>query len=551
VGELMQVDRRADIAVDRVVDHAVGRRVTAVARRFAVLTALRWLPTGLLMPILVVLKQERGLSLGQVGMVFAVQGAVVLVLELPTGGLADALGRRPVLVAASAFDVGALALLAVARTPLAFVVAAAAEGVYRALESGPLEAWFVDATHAVDPRADIEAGLGRAGTAAGGAIAVGALAAAGVTAWWPAGAGDVLAVPVVAAIGARLVDTLALARLMTERRRTGGRPLAALRSGVAAVPHVVRGTLRLVGHSRALRCLVAVELSWGAGLVAVELLSAPRLVELVGDTTGGVTAFAVAVAGAWSASAVGAALAGRATAVAGGSAFRLGAWLRVAQGGATAMIALVAGPVAMIAGYLGFYVVHGMANVVHYGLVHRFVGPGERTTVLSVHSLTARAGGIAAGLVLAPLAARAGIGWALLAAAVVLAAAAPLYGIARRPAPEELPGAAARVGHMATEVRDAEEHGRYEVLVDGALAGFAQYRDDAGVRVFTHTEVFDAFEGQGVGSALAAGALDLVRAAGLRIVALCPFIASYVERHPEQADLVDAAADRRVRAAVE
>jgi predicted GNAT family acetyltransferase len=104
---------------------------------------------------------------------------------------------------------------------------------------------------------------------------------------------------------------------------------------------------------------------------------------------------------------------------------------------------------------------------------------------------------------------------------------------------------------MATEVRDAEEHGRYEVLVDGALAGFAQYRDDAGVRVFTHTEVFDAFEGQGVGSALAAGALDLVRAAGLRIVALCPFIASYVERHPEQADLVDAAADRRVRAAVE
>jgi MFS family permease len=137
----------------------------ALRRRFVVLTALRWLPTGLLIPLTVVLMQSRGLSLAEVGLVSATQGVVVLVLELPTGGLADALGRRPVLVAATALNVVSLALLAVAHSPGAFMAAWAVQGVYRALESGPLESWFVDASLAVDPRADIEGGLARAGTA--------------------------------------------------------------------------------------------------------------------------------------------------------------------------------------------------------------------------------------------------------------------------------------------------------------------------------------------------------------------------------------------------
>jgi predicted GNAT family acetyltransferase len=93
---------------------------------------------------------------------------------------------------------------------------------------------------------------------------------------------------------------------------------------------------------------------------------------------------------------------------------------------------------------------------------------------------------------------------------------------------------------MSIEVRDAPDRRRYEVLDDGTLAGFAEYRDQGDVRIFTHTEVFPAFEGRGVGTALARGALDDVRASGRRVVAQCPFIRAYIERHPEHADLVDA-----------
>ena len=80
-------------------------RLASVGRRFVALNALRWLPTGLLIPVTAVLMQSRGLSLAQIGLVMAVQGAVVIVLELPTGGLSDALGRRPVLLVASALDI--------------------------------------------------------------------------------------------------------------------------------------------------------------------------------------------------------------------------------------------------------------------------------------------------------------------------------------------------------------------------------------------------------------------------------------------------------------
>jgi len=94
-----------------------------------------------------------------------------------------------------------------------------------------------------------------------------------------------------------------------------------------------------------------------------------------------------------------------------------------------------------------------------------------------------------------------------------------------------------------TEVRVADnpERRRYEALVDGALAGYVFYRQREGELVLIHTEVGDEFEGQGVGSRLAAGTLDDIRARGLRIRPVCPFIAGYIERHPEYGDLVAAA----------
>ena len=87
-------------------------------------------------------------------------------------------------------------------------------------------------------------------------------------------------------------------------------------------------------------------------------------------------------------------------------------------------------------------------------------------------------------------------------------------------------------------VQDNSARHRYEIYVDGALAGFSAYRDEPGRRVITHTKIDDDFEGQGIGSALARGALDDVRRKDVAVVPRCPFIAGYISRHPDYADLV-------------
>ncbi|MEJ7582595.1 MAG: MFS transporter [Acidimicrobiales bacterium] len=259
-------------------------------RRFLVLTALRWLPTGFLIPVTAVFMLSRGLSIAEVGIAVAVQSAVVLLLELPTGGWADSFGRRRVLLLAGVLDVVALTWFVVSTSLVGFMVAWAIQGVYRALDSGPLEAWFVDESLAAAADADIETGIARSGTAIGAAISTGALGAAALVAIGPLGGVEALALPVLAALVLRVVDLGAKGLLLDEARpptATGMR--GAVREGVRAVL-----------HGRALRALVLVELVWGAGLVGVELLSGPRLVELFGDPEQGVTTLGVTAAIAWS-----------------------------------------------------------------------------------------------------------------------------------------------------------------------------------------------------------------------------------------------------------
>lgn len=91
---------------------------------------------------------------------------------------------------------------------------------------------------------------------------------------------------------------------------------------------------------------------------------------------------------------------------------------------------------------------------------------------------------------------------------------------------------------MDVVVTDAPERARFEAWEGDRLAGFADYLRSATLVVYPHTEVDPAFEGRGVGSALARAALDDARARDLPVLATCPFIAGWIGRHPEYGDLV-------------
>jgi predicted GNAT family acetyltransferase len=88
------------------------------------------------------------------------------------------------------------------------------------------------------------------------------------------------------------------------------------------------------------------------------------------------------------------------------------------------------------------------------------------------------------------------------------------------------------------EVVDNEEARRYEVRVDGAVAGFATYRLHPGRIQFMHTEVREEYEGHGLGHRLATEALDDVRRRGLTVTPTCPFIKDFIASNEEYQDLL-------------
>lgn len=392
-------------------------------RRYLLLLALRWLPVGLCVPILVLLPMDRGLSLAEVGLVASLQGFVVLGLELPTGGLSDSWGRRPVLVVAASVAVVSMALLAVADTFAMFAVVYVLQGVYRALDSGPLESWYVDAALAADPSVKLERGLSAGGTMIGVAIGTGALAAGGIVAWMSVPGIPTLVLPVLLGLVVQLAGLVAIALLVHEPPHPSGR--RRFLPSVRDVPRVIVEGVRVVRGSRVLVCLLLVSLAWGIGMVTFEILMPVRMAELVGGRQEAAAIMGPAGAVAWLASAAGAALVPLLSARL-GVAVTAGV-LKIVHGIAVVGMGLLAGPAGALTGYLASYAVHGAANPVHMTLAHQEVTSAHRSTVISMGSMVTQPAGSLGLIALTALATGTSTSTAIVVGAAVLALSAPLY----------------------------------------------------------------------------------------------------------------------------
>ncbi len=291
--------------------------VEQAQRRFVFLTGLRWLPVGFLAPVVVLLASSRGLSATDIGLVFTVQGGLVVALELPTGGLADTLGRRPVLLLSGLLNVAALLALVAAQELSGFLVAGALLGIARALDSGPLEAWFVDAVQRADPAAGATAGFAQAGVVTGVALAVGA-ATGGLL---PRLFDGQLAAPVLTAAAFTAVQSLLVLLLVVPTGRSGRLDSLAgtLRAGLVAVPATVRAASTLAREDPVLRVLVLMSFGVGAVLNTVELLAPLRFADLLGGQTQASGVYGAVVALGFAGGAAGSALTQRARRLARGS----------------------------------------------------------------------------------------------------------------------------------------------------------------------------------------------------------------------------------------
>jgi uncharacterized protein len=91
---------------------------------------------------------------------------------------------------------------------------------------------------------------------------------------------------------------------------------------------------------------------------------------------------------------------------------------------------------------------------------------------------------------------------------------------------------------VEAEIVDAGSAQRYEARVGGDLAGFLDYVVKRDRIALIHTEVLPAYRGQGIAAQLSKASLDDARRRGLQVIVTCPYVKSYVERHPETQDIV-------------
>ncbi|MCK8432441.1 MFS transporter [Streptomyces sp. D2-8] len=387
-------------------------------RRYVTVCALLWLPPGLGMASIVLLLGERGMSLAAIAGLFAAHSLTVAALELPTGGLSDVLGRRPVLALAGALNVVACLLIGLGATAWLLTAGMVLMGVARALASGTAEAWYVDTVQACSgPDAELRTGLARGGSATSAALAAGLLLGGALP--WLLGLGPdpgtrlseatsgavlPLSVPLLLGAAVQVVFVCYVLAVLREPPR----PPATLRSVVRGVPATVMGGLRLGGRDALVRRILISAAAAGSALAAIELLVPGRTVAVTGATGSGAMIYAALSCAGFVCSGLGSHLAPFAARVAGSGERAVLVSLAAGAGGLLLLgVTATSGhPMATglaVAGFGLFYLGLGVASPNENELLHRSVSSAGRATALSVQSLAQQLVGALTGLIVGAL----------------------------------------------------------------------------------------------------------------------------------------------------
>ncbi|WKD36626.1 MFS transporter [Streptomyces xanthophaeus] len=396
-----------------------GSLDTATARRrYITVCALFWLPLGLSLAPLILLLTERGLTTATIAGLFAAHSLTAAALELPTGGLADVLGRRAVLIGAGLLNLTALVLVGLGSAPWLLALGMVLMGAGRALSSGPAEAWYVDAVHAdAGPGADLRPGLAGGSSATSAALAAGTLLGGALP--WLLGVGPdlgarlreassglvlPLSVPLLLGTAVEIAFVLYVVTALPEPPR----PPAALRDVLRGIPATVAGGLRLGGRDTLVRRVFLSAGAAGSALVTIELLMPGRAAAVTGAPESGAVLFAVLACAGFICSGFGSHLAPLTARLAGSGERAVMVSLGAGASGLLLLAATAAstgaGALALsVTGYGLLYLGLGAAGPSQNDILHRRVTSGGRATALSVQSLALQLVGALTGLVVGVL----------------------------------------------------------------------------------------------------------------------------------------------------
>jgi DHA1 family quinolone resistance protein-like MFS transporter len=402
-----------------------------IQRTYTLILSLFWLATGLPMALGILLVQARGLDLFQVGVVMGAYSLTIVLLEVPTGGLADAIGRKRVALLAYSFSLASGLLFLSAFSFPALLVAFILNGVGRALSSGALDAWFVDSLQAVDPDVDLQPALAQAGTFSLLALGMGALLGSALPRIFDSLPPDGTAVltplstPLVLAAAVQVV-MLALTLLLVREERPADES-GDWRQGVRQVPDLIHTGLTLTRQNPTILRLLTASFASGLVLISLEALWQPRFAHLLGGSQGNSLLFGLVMGGNFVAGMVGNMASAPLARLLGKRYALVCAIFQTLRGCTLVVLALQTGP---IPATLLFWLVYGFMGVVnspHATLMNREIPARQRSSMLSIESLVAYVGSFIGSAGLGYLAEQASIGVAWIVGGAILMVQWGLY----------------------------------------------------------------------------------------------------------------------------
>jgi MFS family permease len=413
-------------------------------RAYIVNQTTHWFITGLLFPVLILIVLDKGLGLFEAGTVLAIFSGTALLLELPTGGLADSIGRKKVYILAVLVHIISVVAFLFSFDLLTVALAASFMGMGRALSSGSIDAWFVDEFKAANPGGNLQQALAKAQVAIPIGIGVGCL----IGGILPMTLGRFLNAELGLTIfGANLLIALfadALQIVMTQRIivETTYVPRAnGWRDGFRNVPSVISTSITYGVRNRTVLVLLLVMMSLGFGISGLELLWQPRVSEIMGQDAQ-TWILGVLAAAYFLVTAVGSILSTPVCRRAHDNYSVVMTVLLVALGFSVFLLALQDQLVLFAAFYLLAYLIMGMTNSPYATLYNDEVPSEQRSTMLSFQSLLLQCGVLCGALVLGYIAGTSGIpvAWMVGSLAIAFSSIGFLYLRAVKSRTEARPG---------------------------------------------------------------------------------------------------------------
>jgi len=373
--------------VDRLAQALSLETERGVTSRFALLAGLQEFAIWLPLPVLVLHMTERGLDLAAIGLAFAIRAVLVVLLEIPTGGLADAIGRKPIALASQTATLLSFAFLLVVTGPVTLLAYALFQGVGAALHSGALEAWYVDRLKATGPTVDLQKNLAAISVAQTAAMLVGAAVGgtlpsltSGLGLPWPLSG---FGIALLAGLALRFVVWWLTVALVEEPEFDGKSSLA----DALTAPGIVRDGLRLAVRIPVMPYLLFAGASMGIAMIAIETFWQP-----IASLTFGADPETSVVYGALGFTLGAAGLLGSLVVMRHGDRFpggpaALGGVSVLVKGGAMLLLALHAGGLGVAVGLALAYFAVATQNVPHDALLNDAVPNERRSILLSINSL--------------------------------------------------------------------------------------------------------------------------------------------------------------------